>query len=234
MFSENNCFSIPTKNVPFIPYEGNYVPYEHQFTPYEQQIAGQRYYQKIADKCIDIAKAACIEEIRTQAWLHRQRLREEAAERRKAEFDELIISKNGDFRIVTRNTSVLTTPREICNATHFESYIVKNMSDILDELLLIVCDVNGDTKEIFLNPEKFEKQGYISRKFTCAGVSFYLSGAKKKDALEQIIALSYNNISSPLYLPNETGWIRNSNEEVDYIYVREEDLTWEKAIKKAN
>lgn len=234
MFPENNYFTIPAENVPFIPYEQNYVPCKQQFIPYEQQIAGQRYYKKIEDRCLDIAKVACIEDIRTNAWLQRQRLKEEAIERRKAEFDELIISKGGNFHIVTRNTSVLATPREICNATHFESYFVKNMSDVLDELLLIVCDVNGDTKEIFLNPEKFEKQGYISRKFTCAGVVFYLSGAKKKEVLEQIIALSYNNTSSSIYLPNETGWIRNDNKEFDYIYVREEDLTWKKAIKKAN
>lgn len=211
-----------------------FVPYEQQMLTSTQQINSHRYWQKVVDANIAITKAACIEQIRTQALIHRQQLKEEAAERRKSEFDELILTKSGNFQIRTKNTSVAAIPRKICNATNFESFLLKNMSNHLDELLLIVCHVNNETKEIFLNPEKLENKGYITRKFSRAGVIFYLSDAKKKDMLEQIVALSFSNISSSLYLPDETGWIRNNDDEFDFVYIEEEGLTWKKALKMAN
>ena len=152
MFPQDNNLIPVAEEAPCITYEQSqnldtqyFVPYEQQLMPQSQQIAMQRYWQKVTDANISITKAACIEQVRTQAYLHRQQLKEEAAERKKAEFEELVLTKDGNFQVTTRNTSVNAIPRRICNATNFEFYLLKNPADTSEELLLVTCNVNGET-----------------------------------------------------------------------------------------
>lgn len=204
--------------------------YNNDFNPQNfAQRQMEAYFQDCREMEKAIAKAKVLEDIRSNALVNRMYLRQAEAERKKATFDELIITSDGEVQVVTRNLAIDAKPRMITNMQNPHIIILKRLKDMTEEILLLQCFVNNSLKKIFLNPKKAGKGEYLLRSFTLAGICFKSPSTNAKDLAMQLLALLLSSQPEERILPDEEGYVDLPG--IGLAYIGDEDLTWKKATK---
>lgn len=160
------------------------------------------------------------------------RIRAQQDEHRRSITENVTVDDNGRVCITTKDTRIKTYPRELTNMRHPKiiTYVNANAADEL--CFCLSCFVNDTEKKIYLSSAKLDKNNYLQRKFTTAGVIFYgNSPSKKRDAMHSLVALLIACSFETIELPDETGWFEDSNHE--FHYIKEDSLTWKKLLKQS-
>ena len=212
MNNSNNVYpTIYLPGMPNVP-----IPYDDRFIRY----------------LLDIHKTQISENIKTAALQERETIREQMAERRKAQYEELVLTNLGTVQLVTRNLATLAPPREICNATNFSSTILMNALNPEESIIKITCNIDGAEKEIFVDSKKIGDERYLMQKYSSTGVLLKLPASKQKLYYRLLTVKLQEKPSDCIFLPHTYGWSKLPNEEQRFTYTKEGELTWNLALKK--
>lgn len=191
------------------------------------------YDERFIRYLLDIYRVQASENIKTAALQERETIREQMAERRKAHYEELILTNLGTVQMVTRNLTTLALPREICNASNFNSTILMNALNPEESIIKITCKINGVQKEIFIDSKKIGDERYLMQKYTSAGVLLKLPASKQKLNYRLLTVQLQEKPSNCILLPDTYGWSQLPNETHRFTYTKEGELTWKLALKKS-
>ncbi len=204
--------------------------YQNVFNP--QRYAQEQmdtYYQDCWEVQKSIAKANALEDIRLKGLAMRQHLRQLESERKRATFEELLITSEGELQLITRNLTIETTPRSVTNMTAPQMVILKRLKDETEEIFLLKCLVNNVPQKLFLDPKKAGRGSYLIKNLVLIGVYFHLPSDRAKEVAIQLLALLIAAGPKELLLADDEGYVEFPNRGL--IYIGKENLTWKKAAR---
>lgn len=191
--------------------------------------AQQQYFQDCREielvKAKEVAKAT----VRLETQAIKEKRKEEREERKRQIFEELSLLESGELALTTRNLQIEAKPRKITNMRNPYLTVLKRAEDLDESIYLIVCSLNNSKIEVFLDVDLAGKASYILRKFSAVGIIFMVSTAVAKQIINQLMAILIQNSQSVKILPDEPGWLRNSDGKFEFF--GEGDLTWNRAKK---
>lgn len=189
----------------------------------------EKMNDKIQDAQLRIAeteaKAVITEQIRTQGFQQRLRLREVAKERARGVAEVVEIDANGELVLVTKNTFVQFGPRIVTNLRSPDIVILYPLKET-EPLCYQLNAVLGERQiTIFLDSSKVGRREYLQGKFTAAGVVFHVRPQKIYPLLQQLIGKLVSSGAVQKFIPETPGWIKVSGE---WKFYEEGGLTWKK------
>lgn len=185
--------------------------------------------QNYANANLEVYKAAAIAEIQeTKAINVAQRkeyLKEVSIERRKAQYEELLITGEGVPVIHTCNLTFMAPRRRICNfiqPTLERCVCIKNQ----EVHYRFCCIKNGKKAEFYCSGYKSGNLQYLWRKFCTAGCEFYAPKLScQKNYLHKLWFYLLNNMQKDIWVPQHRGWQYDQNGKI--IFVDEGVVLWE-------
>lgn len=192
-----------------------------------QQKLQQERIRKVDDIQYAESKAIRLENVKIQAQKVRYQLREQEEERKRCIYCEVIINEDGELYEVTRNLSIEAYPRQMTNMKRPTLQILTCVSAPGEQIYLLECFQGDAQKQIFLDATKAGKGSYILRKLASQGILFFGSEKHNKKMVLQLLSLLLRG-ATECELPEKTGWTKKDGK---FIFVRKEDLTWNKALK---
>lgn len=169
------------------------------------------------------AKAIVTENIRIQGLEARCLIKEAAAERRRGIYETLEIGSNGDIQEVTKNLAVPTIPRKVTNMRFPEVKVFIRQNKPQDQIVCLICEIEGRKAYIYLKKPQVGNANYLLRRLTAEGVILYKSAPKAKKKLCDLLAGLISH-AEQVGVADCPGWI---NENGQFRFVEEEELTWE-------
>lgn len=202
-----------------------------------QQQKAQAAYQ---ERCMEIQKAQDFERIKSIGYADRLKIRIqyefwkrqsqlEHEEKKRAIFQQVQISTNGQIFVTTKNLSPNIGPREL---TNMHSPRLIEFSSLRDEdniIWCVCCQVGEKPKSIFLNAKKTGMESYLVQQFQAQGVIFYVKQREKGQMIHQILAQLMRTNFERKVLPEYPGWVRVHGQ---WSFYKEDQLTWNVAAKK--
>lgn len=179
----------------------------------------------------DAAKShnRCLE----QLWLYGQKaiLHERESEIRKTQYEEVIITSEGQFNIMTRNLRVDSFERKLANFHSPELIKLTNLNDE-EKYFLLKCMIGERRIEICVSGRKAGKASYLSKKIASAGCEVYAPSERVRiDYISKIWACLRNRCTKVIIVPSCHGWQEYPDGTVRFV--KKEDWTWEDVKKLA-
>lgn len=199
------------------------IPYEM-----ENQILYQREQEEIRRDLREIdktrAKVEITENIRTQAQEVRRQNKERADERKRGQYETVEVTSSGEVRIVTKNLSVPTIPREITNMRNPYGLIFQRVSNPNESIFRLDCKVGGKKKLVYFQSEAIGSGTYVLKRMAAQGIVMWANSSKaKKIAVELLVKLiSEATVYSVFEAP---GWVKTGEDR--FSFVEENSITWE-------
>ena len=170
-------------------------------------------------------KTAIVENRRLELYQKKLEMRQEQREREKALVEELQISDDGGITVVTRNTAVKAVPRLITNMRNLELATYYPSESDEPPCYVLSCSIgDGRKQRVFLDSERIARPSYLFRKFTAAGIYFYVPYPKVMPLLVTLIGKLAEKCEEACFLPDREGWVKW--EDGSFEYFGKEDLTW--------
>lgn len=215
-----------------LPQNYNYFIPQQRIT--EDNYADNRNYNQMyaaaqiqAEK--EVYVAHCKQQIQTDASAKRnlQKLiqREEIEELRRGVYQEVQISEDGEIISITKNTFKDAKPRIITNIFSPELDRYVRISRQTDLAYRFSCSLNDDETEVFLDAHKIGSGTYLHKKFTSAGIIFYVDKpAQQKSYAQQMLALLLQDYIPDHYVADAPGWLQLPDN--NFTFVKEGSLLW--------
>lgn len=199
----------------------------------EQELRRQQeYYQKKQmDYEYELAKANMLNAARMDLAVKKVQLQEYRRAVRKAEYEKMTITQDGDLKIQTKNAIVELQERKLANFCFKEIFCLINSDGETGFFLLFLQ--SGERKmQVVLDESKIGKYTYIKRKLHEVGARFY---SKKKSEEEKYVMGFWEHLCSQnkkkLMIPTHFGWIQDENGQLKFI--KEGEILWKDILKKA-
>ena len=150
----------------------------------EQELRRQQeYYQKKQmDYEYELAKANMLNAARMDLAVKKVQLQEYRRAVRKAEYEKMTITQDGDLKIQTKNAIVELQERKLANFCFKEIFCLIN-SDGETGFFLLSLQSGERKMQVVLDESKIGKYTYIKRKLHEVGARFY---SKKKSEEESM------------------------------------------------
>ncbi len=191
--------------------------------------AQQQYFQDCREIELVKAKEVAKNAVRLEAQTLREERKEAEKERKRAIFQEIEILESGEIGVITRNLRIEAIPRKITNMTNPQLKIFKRAEDLDQTVYCINCQVGNREIEVFLNVDMAGNSSYLLRKLNSVGIVFEAKMSTAKMLIQQLMSILIYNCQSVKILPDEPGWLRNSDGKFEFF--GEGDLTWNRAKK---
>lgn len=157
------------------------------------------------------AKAQFNYEMSLNAEYMKQMIREEFSEKKKAQYDEVIICDTGEFEIITRNLTLDAKSRKLCNFSNPEMIKLYNKKNS-NEVLMLKINIGAKKFSVFLAVKEANNPKYLSKKFSEVGCEIYASNRRlREEYLHKIVICVINRTSETNCIPDKRGWNRNSD-----------------------
>ena len=189
----------------------------------ERQKSAIRIQEKLQKDQIDANNKLYLEE---QRFIKKEQQREYRA----ALYDDLYINHDGTVHVVTRNSIINATPKTVFN--FIEPRLTRLVcTDGSDDFVKLTFKIRQNPIELYLEKTKLSSAKYVFSKMYTVGVSVAVK--KDSDAAQMIYKLiSLLMIDAPVeIIPEHEGWCKMPDDK--YVFVRKEELTWEKLKRKA-
>lgn len=190
-----------------------------------QQKQAEEDYKDFREFRRSVSKA----QIQVETSYQKQRngiiLRQEEEERKRGEYEEISLTEEGEFLVTTINLSIDAPSRRVTNMRSASLFIAERESNSVEKVFIIDCQVEGKRQLIFLNPEKIGSGSYLLQKMAVAGISVFASSARAKDYVKKLLTFLIRQ-GIQVTIPDEPGWIEI--EKNKFIFIKEEEMTWEK------
>ncbi len=199
----------------------------------EQELRRQQeYYQKKQmDYEYELAKANMLNAARMDLAVKKVQLQEYRRAVRKAEYEKMTITQDGDLKIQTKNAIVELQERKLANFCFKEIFCLIN-SDGETGFFLLSLQSGERKMQVVLDESKIGKYTYIKRKLHEVGARFY---SKKKSEEEKYVMGFWEHLCSQnkkkLMIPTHFGWIQDENGQLKFI--KEGEILWKDILKKA-
>ena len=197
------------------------------YNTFLQQKLQEERIRKADDIQYAESKAIRLENVRIQAQRGRYQLREQEEERKRSIYYEVILNEDGELYEVTRNLSIEAYPRQMTNMKKPTLQILTCASVPGEQIYLLNCFQGETQKQIFLEATKAGKPSYILRKLASQGIIFFGSEKHNKKMVLQLLSLLLRG-AAECELPEKIGWTKKDGK---FIFIRKEDLTWNRALK---
>lgn len=199
----------------------------------EQELRRQReyYLKKQMDYEYELAKANMLNAARMDLAVKKVQLQEYRRAVRKAEYEKMTITQDGDLKIQTKNAIVELQERKLANFCFKEIFHLIN-SDGETGFFLLSLQSGERKMQVILDESKIGKYTYIKRKLHEVGARFY---SKKKSEEEKCVMVFWEHLCSQskkeLMIPTHFGWIQDENGQPKFI--KEGEILWKDILKKA-
>ena len=162
-----------------------------------------------------------------QYEIQKAELRQREKEAERGIYEEINFDEAGRPYLVTRNLWIDTKPRELSNIRHPQLTCVARRSCLEEYVVVIDCEVNENTRMIYLDPKKIGRGTYLLGKLMVAGVCIY-AAEKQAKHYARLLFCWLQVYEKKSVIPDEPGWI-----EIDgkFVFIPEGRMTW-KEIEK--
>lgn len=199
---------------------------------FNEKTEQEQYFQDCRAIEVARAKALEVERVKLEAFKVRQMLREQERKRKKKIGEEVVFAENGEVWLIETNLGVEAEPRQFTNMKGPRLVLLVNREDDEEVICRIDCFVGQHKKSVFIDPEKVGTGSYLIRKFAAVGIDFKLKTAEAKRFARRLFCVLLEYATDKEELPAELGW--NKDKDGNFQFVTKEDMTWEKAKKKAS
>lgn len=215
MFSGQQEMTNTLQNAAF-PLEINQLGLQREFVKGQMEISKRNVITEQTEAC--------------KARYQENRLRLKEAIKR--QYDELIIGKNGNVTMVTRNPVFSEPAVSITNMKSPQVFALDSIYSNRKKYCILCCYVNNEITHVYLDRSRLTKGGYLLGKLSAAGITWTIKTSTKAVHLfTQLITELINYDDEKIFLPEDIGWqILDSGE---LKYVEEGELTWKKIIEWA-
>lgn len=198
--------------------------------PYE--IEQQRLYQKEQEEMRrDMreiektrVKAEITENIRTQAQEVRRQNKERADERKRGQYETIELTSSGEVRVITKNLSVPTIPREITNLKNLHGKIFRRRVFPYESIFCLEGNVGEKKIRVYFKGDEVGNGTYVLKRLSAQGISIWAKTVKAKKYAVQMLEMLILN--APVYqVPDLPGWIKTGED--GFSFVEENCITWE-------
>lgn len=199
----------------------------------EQELRRQReyYLKKQMDYEYELAKANMLNAARMDLAVKKVQMQEYRRAVRKAEYEKMTITQDGDLKIQTKNAIVELQERKLANFCFKEIFCLIN-SDGETGFFLLSLQSGERKMQVVLDESKIGKYTYIKRKLHEVGARFY---SKKKSEEEKYLMGFWEHLCSQskkeVMIPTHFGWIQDENGQPKFI--KEGEILWKDILKKA-
>lgn len=155
-------------------------------------------------------------------------IREEAEERKRGQYESLSVNHEGKVIIETKSSQMKFEPRNLTNM-RFPQIFVAARASCPDDCVFVLDTIVAESRiYVFLDPKKVSSGNYLLGKLATSGIDIFAPSARAKDYARKILAHLMQDRNRQL-IPDEPGWTEWENGK--YVFVEEEDLTWQKILK---
>lgn len=159
----------------------------------------------------------------------KQVIREEFFEKKKAQYDEVIIRDTGEFEIITKNLTFDAKPRKLCNFAKPEMIKLFNEKNS-DAVFLLKINIGARTFKIYLEAGEIGNPKYLAKKFAEVGCEIYANSRRlREEYLHKMVVCMMNRISATYCVPDKHGWNRNSDG--TFKFVGPDSPIWKEVLK---
>lgn len=198
--------------------------------PYEME--RQRLYQKEQEEIWrDMreiektrVKAEITENIRTQAQEVRRQNKERADERKRGQYETIELTSNGDARVITKNLSVPTIPREITNLKNLHGKIFRRRVFPYESIFCLEGNVGEQKIRVYFKGDEVGNGTYVLKRLSAQGISIWAKTVKAKKYAVQMLEMLI--LDAPVYqVADFPGWIKTGTD--SFSFVEENVITWD-------
>lgn len=198
--------------------------------PYEME--RQRLYQKEQEEMRrDMreiektrVKAEITENIRTQAQEVRRQNKEYSDEKKRGQYETVEFTAGGEVRVITKNLSVPTIPREITNLTNLHGKIFRRRSFPQESVFCLEGNIGGQKIRVYFKGDEVGNGTYVLKRLSAQGISIWANPVKAKRYAVQMLEMLI--LDAPVYqIADLPGWIKTGEE--GFSFVEENCITWE-------
>ena len=189
--------------------------------------------KKTAESQIHVAEVAALSQIRQQEEENKALKREERNEKRLQQFEEIVVDKEGNLRLVLSNPITSRMLNVVANIKFPRIIHLQNISGHGDNsYYMFYGKLIDKTVTLYLDCRKMAQGNYLLNKFCVAGIVWKIKTmAKATDLFAKFITSLANSSKESVLLPEDIGWQVLESGEI--IYVEEGELTWKKIIEWA-
>lgn len=127
-------------------------------------------------------------------------------EKRKAQYDEVVLSETGGFEIVTRNLTIDGEFRDLCNFCNPQMKKLVNEKNA-DEIFQLSLNIGSNEVFLYLAANEVGNSGYLLKKFSEAGCEIYARNRKlREEYLHKIFMCLLNRSTESCTIPCKYGW----------------------------
>lgn len=169
------------------------------------------------------------EQKKVQSYERRLVLKEQADERKRSNFDEVLLDDNGEIFVKMGNLAIVTHPRHITNMRKPKVTVFHNVDPLVPPCYGIACIVDGKERYVFLDSSRIGTGRYLLRKFEAAGIYFiYKPKSGIPEIVHRLVCMLISNSNCECELPNTEGWYTDS--EGESKMAKKGDFTWTKLM----
>lgn len=198
-----------------------------------QLLQQAKIQQRIVENQLEIekesAKVYVREESKLRIYDSKMMMKQREEERRRSTYEEIVMDRDGNVIVVTRNLSIQAQPRQVTDMRSPQVYIAERKFGKIRRVFIVSCLVGECEKLIFLDAKKIDKGAYLLGKFAEAGISFFAPSARAKDYAKQLLAMLVRN-GVVVEIPDEVGW--TVADDGKFWFVDDRRLTWEEIMQK--
>lgn len=192
-----------------------FITVDEQQVQFEIWREGQKAYERERGKLA----------AEVQAMYERSNVREMITEKKKAVWDEVVITSDGKVEVITRNLSTNIFPRKFTNIRSPELILIVRINNPTDFLYLFRCqiaDMEEYQKEVVIDPERIITGNYLLRKFASIGGQIYARSPQNKSfACQLLAALLRKKTRKFIFLRIMAGWNYQMANSVMYMKERQ-------------
>ncbi len=169
-------------------------------------------------------KAEITENIRTQAQEVRHQNKEYADERKRGQYETIELTLSGEIRVITKNLSVPTIPREITNMKKPHGKIFQRMDNPNESVFCLESSVGERSIKVYFKADEIGNGTYVLKRLSAQGISIWAKTVKAKKYAVQMLEMLI--LDAPVYqVADSAGWIKTG--EGSFSFVEENCITWE-------
>lgn len=198
--------------------------------PYEME--RQRLYQKeqeeIRRDMREIektrVKAEITENIRTQAQEVRRQNKEYSDEKKRGQYETVEFTAGGEVRVITKNLSVPTIPREITNLTNPHGKIFRRRGFPQESVFCLEGNTGEQKIRVYFKGDEVGNGTYVLKRLSAQGISIWAKTVKAKKYAVQMLEMLI--LDAQVYqVPDLPGWIKTGKD--SFSFVEENAITWD-------
>lgn len=198
-------------------------PYEieNQFLFQKEQEEIRRDIREIEKTRV---KAEITENIRAQAQEVRRQNKERADEKKRGQYETIELMSSGEVRVITKNLSVPTIPREITNLKNPHGKIFRRRNFQHESVFCLEGNAGEQKIRVYFKGDEVGNGTYVLKRLSAQGISIWAKVAKAKKYAVQILEMLI--LEAPVYhIADLPGWIKTGEE--SFSFVEENCITWE-------